>query len=179
MSELVGTIAVPQIRKMDALLRKLRGNKARIKNAIEPMPGVTFRRVPDPKGDIGTVLVFFLPNAALKRRVVAALAAEGVPARSPYSITERDWHVYCYWEHILKRKSVARDRLPWSALPKSRLPKYSKRMCPRTLDLLARSASVAISPHYSAGTCRAIAHAINKVLHHCIKRCKDDNGKPA
>jgi 8-amino-3,8-dideoxy-alpha-D-manno-octulosonate transaminase len=164
MSELVGAIAAPQIRKMDGLLKKLRRNKVRIKSAIAPAPGMTFRHVPDAEGDVGTVLMFFLPNAAVKRRVVAALAAEGVPAKSPYSSEERDWHVYCYWEHILKRKSVARDGLPWSAVPKSQLPKYSKDMCPRTLDLLARSVSVGIAPHYSAQTCREIAQAINKVL---------------
>jgi dTDP-4-amino-4,6-dideoxygalactose transaminase len=164
MSELVGAIAIPQIRKMDGLLKKLRRNKERIKTAIEPMPGLTFRRNPDPEGDVGTVLMFYLPDAVTKRRVVAALAAEGVPARSPYSSAERDWHIYCYWEHILKRKSVARDNLPWSAVPKGKLPKYSKEMCPRTLDLLARSVSVAVSPHYTAPTCRQIAKAINKVL---------------
>lgn len=169
MSELAGAIAVPQLRKMESLLKKLRRNKDQIKGAIDQFPGMEFRRNPDPEGDVGTVLMFFLPDSKVKQRVVAALAAEGVPARSPFSSEERDWHVYCYWEHIMKRKSVARDGLPWSALPKDQLPRYSKNMCPRTLDLLSRSVSVAVSPHYTAQTCREIAKAINKVLRACLR----------
>ena len=164
MSELQGAVAAAQIRKLDALLKALRRNKRRIREGIGKFPGVSFRRLADPKGDAGTVLMFFLPAAALKEKVVAALKAEGAPAASSYSSEVRDWHIYYHWDHLLQHKSVARDRLPWSAVPKAALPRYSRDMCPRTLDYLARSVSVGIAPTHTAADCRAIAHGINKVL---------------
>ena len=168
MSELHGAVAVTQIRKIKGLIGKLRRNKQRIRERIESFPGLSFRRLTDPDGDAASVLVLFMPNRSVKRRVADALAAEGVPAVSPYSHGVRDWHVYCHWDHILKRKSVSRDGLPWSALPRNARPRYSKRMCPRTLDLLGRSVSVAVTTHYSAADCRAIARAVNKVLCHYL-----------
>ena len=168
MTEMQGAVAVTQIKKLDRLVNRMRRNKTRIRSAVEEFPGLSFRRLTDADGDIGSVLVFFVPKAAQKPRVAAALKAEGVPAASPYSHETRDWHVYCHWEHILKRKSVARDGLPWSALPRDALPRYSKKMCPRTLDYLARAVSVAVDPGYTAADCKAIARGINKVLDHFL-----------
>jgi len=164
MSELQGAVALVQMQKLDGLIRRLRRNNEKIRQAIEDFPGIAFRRIPDPSGDVGNYLIFFVPTARIKSRIVAALRAEGVPAAGPYSPEQRDWHVYAHWDHILRRSAVARDGLPWSAVPRDELPRYSRRMCPRTLSLLGRAVSVAVSPHYSAADCRAIARAINKVL---------------
>ena len=168
MSELQGAVAVPQIRKIASIVRKLRANKRRIKSRIALPAGASFRRLPDADGDVGSVITLFVPDKRLQAKIVPALAAEGVPARSPYGNEDRDWHVYCYWEHILRRKSVARDGLPWSARPRKDLPGYSKAQCPRTLDLLGRAVTVAVQPHYTASDCRAIASAVNKVLAHYL-----------
>ena len=95
--------------------------------------------------------------------VVRALKAEGVPCGGVYDSTIRDWHIFAYWEHILKKKAVAPDGLPWSAIPEAELPAYSKDICPRTLDLLSRSVLVNINYCYSEEDCAAIARGINKV----------------
>jgi len=168
MSELQGAVALAQMRRLDALIRRLRRNKRRVRDAIDEFPGMAFRRIPDPSGDVGNVLIFFVPDAGTKERIVAAMKAEGIPAAGPYSPQQRDWHVYVHWDHILRRRAVARDGLPWSAIPHAELPRYSRRMCPRTLDLLGRAVSVAIGPDYSAADCRAIARGINKVLRHFL-----------
>ena len=76
----------------------------------------------------------------------------------------RDWHVYNYWQHILEKKSVAKDGLPWSGVPENELPKYSADMCPRTLDLLSKAILLEIDYHYSDEDCQKIANGINKVL---------------
>ncbi len=46
MSELQGAVALAQIRKTDAMLAGYRRAFQRIKESIEPVPGLTFRRVP-------------------------------------------------------------------------------------------------------------------------------------
>ena len=164
MSELEGAVALAQIRKADRMITGYRRAKKQIKEAIEKFDGMSFRRLTDEAGDTGICLVMFLPDADTTRRALEAMQAEGVPAGGIYDSKVRDWHVYYYWEHILNKKSVAPDKLPWSAVPESELPKYSQDMCPRALDLLSRAILVDIDYNYSDRDCAAIANGINKVL---------------
>lgn len=164
MSELEGAVALAQIRKADRMIAGYRRAKKLIKGAIEKFNGMSFRRLTDEAGDTGICLVMFLSDADTTRRAHEAMQAEGVPAGGIYDSKVRDWHVYYYWEHILDKKSVAPDRLPWSAVPESELPKYSQDMCPRALDLLSRAIIVEINYNYSDRDCAAIANGINKVL---------------
>ncbi|HQH53797.1 MAG TPA: DegT/DnrJ/EryC1/StrS family aminotransferase [Candidatus Hydrogenedentes bacterium] len=164
MSELEGAVALAQIRRAGEMLEGYRRAKKRIKDAIEPLPGLSFRRLADPEGDTGICLVMFLPDADTTRKVLEALKAEGVTAGGIYDTTVRDWHVYTYWEHILGQKSVAPDNLPWSGVPSEALPEYSATMCPRTNDLLARAILLDINCHFSNSDCDAIAAGINKVM---------------
>jgi dTDP-4-amino-4,6-dideoxygalactose transaminase len=164
MSELEGAVALAQIRKTDAMLAGYRRAKKLIKDGIDKSPGVQFRRLTDEQGDTAICLILFLPNSDVTRRAIEALHAEGVPAGGVYDSKVRDWHIYTYWEHVLDKKSVAKDGLPWSAVPAAELPKYSRDMCPRTLHLLGRSIHIEINHNYSDEDCNAIALGINKVM---------------
>jgi len=164
MSELQGAIAVPQIQKTDCMLTGYRRSRDLILAGLDKHPGLTFRRLTDPAGDTAICLILFLPNADVTRRAIEELHAEGVPAGGVYDSKVRDWHIYTYWDHIIEKKSVAADGLPWSAVPKEELPAYSRSMCPRTLDLLGRSVHIEINHNYSPEDCQAIAGGINKVL---------------
>ena len=164
MSELEGAVALAQIRKTDAMLSGYRRAKKLIKDGIDKSPCVQFRRLTDEQGDTAICLILFLPNSEVTRKAIEALHAEGVPAGGVYDSKVRDWHIYTYWEHILDKKSVAKDGLPWSAVPEAELPKYSRDMCPRTLDLLGRSIHIEINHNYSDEDCNAIALGINRVL---------------
>jgi dTDP-4-amino-4,6-dideoxygalactose transaminase len=164
MSELEGAVALAQIRKTDAMLAGYRRAKKLIRDGIDKSPCVQFRRLTDEQGDTAICLILFLPNSEVTRKAIEALHAEGVPAGGVYDSKVRDWHIYTYWEHILDKKSVAKDGLPWSAVPEAELPKYSRDMCPRTLDLLGRSIHIEINHNYSDEDCNGIALGINKVL---------------
>ncbi|UCF00245.1 MAG: DegT/DnrJ/EryC1/StrS family aminotransferase [Planctomycetota bacterium] len=169
MSELEGAVALAQIRRSDEVLAGYRRAKMQIKNAIETFPCLSFRRLTDEAGDTGISLVMFLPDADATRAAIKYLQAEGVPAGGIYDSKIRDWHIFSYWEHILHKKTVASDGLPWSAVPADELPKYSRDMCPRTLDLLSRAIMVDVGYHYSGRDCAAIASGINKVLRTMLK----------
>lgn len=164
MSELQGAVALAQIRKSGARLAGYRRAKKRIKDAIEPVSGMSFRRITDEGGDVGTSLVMFLKDVQTTRDGLAAMQAEGVPVGGIYDSKVKDWHIYKYWEHIMDRKPVAADGLPWSAVPQSELPDYSPDMCPRTLDFLGRAIVMDINCNYSDADCDAIAEGVNKVL---------------
>ena len=164
MSELQGAVALAQIRKTDVMLAGYRRAFTRIKDAIEQVPGLTFRRVPDPSGDTSICLILFLKDGETTRKAMLAMQAEGVPAGGIYDQKVRDWHIFAYWEHILEKKPVAADGLPWSAVPDAELPHYSKDLCPRTLDLLSRAIMIDINWHYSDEDCDRIALGINRAL---------------
>lgn len=164
MSELEGAVALAQLRKAKSILAKHRIAKKRIKDAIERYAGLQFRRLTDEEGDTGICLIFFLPDPEVTKKALIALKAEGVPCGGIYDAKIRDWHIYKYWDHILQYKSVCPDRLPWSGVPADELPKYSKDMCPRSLDLLSRAILVDIDYNLSKEDCDAIALGINKVL---------------
>jgi 8-amino-3,8-dideoxy-alpha-D-manno-octulosonate transaminase len=164
MSELQGAVALAQIRKTDVMLAGYRRAHERIKSAIEPVPGLTFRRATDSSGDTGICLILFLKDADATRAAMHAMQVEGVPAGGIYDQKVRDWHIYAYWEHILEKKHVAPDGLPWSAVSADELPRYSKDMHPRTLDLLSRAIMIDINWHYSDEDSDRIALGINRAL---------------
>ena len=169
MSELEGAVALAQIHRSDEMLAGYRRAKMQVKSAIETFPGLSFRRLTEEAGDTGICLVMFLPDADATRTAIKRLQAEGVPSGGIYDSKIRDWHIFSFWEHILDKKTVASDGLPWSAVPADELPKYSRNMCPRTLDLLSRSIMVDIDYNYSNRDCAAIATGINKVLRTILK----------
>jgi dTDP-4-amino-4,6-dideoxygalactose transaminase len=169
MSELEGAVALAQIRKADTMLAGYRRAFKQIKDAIEPHTGLSFRRVADPAGDTCICMVIYLPDAETTKKALSAMQAEGVPAGGIYDSKVRDWHIYKYWEHILDHKSVASDKLPWSGVPTEELPKYSRDMCPRTLDLLSKAIHIEINWNYTESDCTGIAAGINKVLRAMLK----------
>jgi 8-amino-3,8-dideoxy-alpha-D-manno-octulosonate transaminase len=164
MSELEGAVALAQIRRAGEILGGHRRAKKAIKDRIEDFPGLEYRRVPDPEGDTGVCLVMFLPTAEVTQKALEALQAEGVPVGGIYDKKVRDWHVYRFWDHIIEKKAVAPDNLPWSGVPQDALPPYSREMCPRTLDLLARALLMDIDYTLTEDECAAIAHGVNKVF---------------
>lgn len=169
MSELEGAVALAQIRKAGQIISKHRVAKKKIKDYIEEFQGLSFRKLADQQGDTGICLIIFLPCADITRKILPALQAEGVPCGGVYDSKVRDWHTYNYWEHILQKKTVANDGLPWNAVAENALPKYSKNMCPKSLQLLSRSILIDIDYNLSNYDCEAIATAINKVLRVMLK----------
>lgn len=164
MSEMEGAVALAQIRRADAMLAGYRRAKKAIKEAIEPRPGLSFRRLTDSAGDTAIALIMFLRDAEVTQRALQAMTAEGVPAGGIYDSKVKDWHIYRYWEHIMDQKSVAGDGLPWTGVAPEERPQYAADMCPRTLDLLARTIQIEIDYNYSDADCAAISEGINKVL---------------
>jgi len=165
MSELQGAVALVQLRKLDNLLKRMRGNKNRIKSKIKNFPGLCFRKLPDAEGDTAICLIFFMPEAEIAKQVIPALQAEGVPAGGIYDKTVRDWHIYTYWEHILKKKTATDEGCPYTCpYYKGKLPDYNVDMCPKTLDILARTVHISIESSWNEQDCDEISNAVNKVL---------------
>jgi dTDP-4-amino-4,6-dideoxygalactose transaminase len=164
MSELQGAVALAQIRKARKFLAGYRAAFTEIVDQLKLPAGVTLQRVADPIGDACSNLILFLPSVQQTKQALAAMQTAGVPAGGIYDSKVKDWHIYTYWEHILQKKSVARDGLPWSAVPAEALPRYSRTMCPQCTDYLSRAIMIDIHWQYAKDDCTAIAGAMNEVL---------------
>ena len=130
MTELSGAVLNVQLGKLDRILATLRRNKAALRSAIESIPGVGFRRLADPSGDIATHLVVTLPDAASAAAVAADLGTK--------TLAKSGWHVYSNMEHLRSRRIVsgfASSVADYVAEPGS---------LPATDALLARSMTIGI-----------------------------------
>lgn len=165
MAELPAAVALAQLRKLDGLLTQMRERKAMLKASIESVAtrkGITFRTENDAAGDAAISLIFYLPEVTTAHRVAEALSAEGVHAGVMHHPDHSDYHVYCDWLPILQQRTWSANGGPWRW--HNEPVKYTREMCPRTLDLLGRAIHLDVSPDLSSENVEEIAEGLNKVL---------------
>ena len=75
MTELSGAVLLAQVRKLDMIRSHLRANKKIVKSAIEDLPGLGFRAIVDPEGDLATHLVVTFPSAEVAQAVAGELGS--------------------------------------------------------------------------------------------------------
>ena len=98
MMELQGAIGLTQIKKIDTLIKRQRQNKIRIKEGIENSQDIEFREVPNPEGDTGDSVIFFLKDRKKTKRFVSAWTKKGFTTKNlPDAI---NWHFAGTWDHI-------------------------------------------------------------------------------
>lgn len=118
MSELAGALALAQLRKLPDIVSAMHGAKWRIREALQDIPGLSFRDIVDPAGDSGLVMICTLPDEAICRRFVDAVRAEGIagPSGSLAVVTMREWglHWYSNIPSLVERRSNSRDGFPWT-----------------------------------------------------------------
>lgn len=100
MNELQGAIGIVQLGRLNFVLNEQRRNKARIKKAITDLPGIEFRDQPDPEGDGGDTLAFFLPDEKTAAKFNAYLAKEKIDTKILPSAM--NWHFVGNWNHIIQ-----------------------------------------------------------------------------
>ena len=98
-SELHAAVGLAQIRKLEKFLAIQKKNHTALKNILAKVPGVSFRKIPDPSGDSCTFLSWFLPTEEITRAVVAELKAQGVLAGNFYWY-DNNWHYIRKWQHL-------------------------------------------------------------------------------
>ncbi len=165
MSELQGAVALAQIRKTDVMLAGYRRAFRRIKEAIEPVPGLTFRRVPDAVGRHE-----HLPDPVPQGRRDDAkghagdAGPGGARRRNLRSEGPRLAHLSPTGSTSWRRSRLPPTACRGAPCPTTNCRRYSKDMCPRTLDLLSRAIMIEINWHYSDEDCDRIALGINRAL---------------
>ena len=138
-TELQAAVLLAQIRRLPSMLDRLRTNKQRFKSGIAGLPGLEFREVVDPQGDIGTILTVILPTPEIAQGIAQDLGNK--------VIAEAGWHVYSNMEHLLEQRVVNAVGCPFSCpqyKERGGQMRYWKGMLPQTDDLLARSMNISV-----------------------------------
>jgi len=164
MSEITGAILLVQLGKLDRLLSRMRFLKKRIKNQIQDIRGIGFRRLNDEEGDTAICLIMMLDDPGKSKLFAQALRAEGVEAGTIYDEGVPDWHVYAHWKHIQDKVTATKEGCPYTCpYHEGSEPKYSPQDCPNTNRYLARTIHLDIPPQMTDEDANLIARAIRKV----------------
>jgi len=98
MNEMQGAVGLAQIKKMDYILQKQREHKKIIKDALKDSKNIEFREIPDPEGDAGDTLFFFLETKEKAKLFAKLLKEKGLGTKNvPDAI---DWHFAGTWAQI-------------------------------------------------------------------------------
>lgn len=103
-SELNAAVGLAQLDKLDGILKMQKQNYTILREALETIEGVTFRRVPKGGEENYSFLNFFLPTEELTKKAHKALSEAGVDACF-YWYTN-NWHYVNGWEHLRNLKSL-------------------------------------------------------------------------
>ncbi len=105
-SELHAAVGVAQLNKLDEILSIQKKNYSIIKNSLESIESLTFRKVPVGGEENYSFLSFFLPTEEITKKALTALSKEGIDANF-YWYTN-NWHYINGWEHLRNLKSLGR-----------------------------------------------------------------------
>nr|MDO8109675.1 DegT/DnrJ/EryC1/StrS family aminotransferase [Candidatus Sigynarchaeota archaeon] len=137
MTEFTGAVLGAQLKKMPTIIQKMKDNKKRLKSIISNIKDITFRKLPDPDGETGSLLTFIMPTVESAAKLGKKLGC-GVVAQS-------GWHVYNNMEHLLGKMTVTKEGCPFTCpYYKGGEVKYTKGMLPRTDDILKRAINISI-----------------------------------
>lgn len=98
-SELHAAVGLAQIKKLDKFLSIQKRNHAALKEILSRIPGISFRRIPDPEGDSCTFLSWFMPTEDDTRNLVAELRSRNILAGNFYWF-DNNWHYIRKWDHL-------------------------------------------------------------------------------
>jgi 8-amino-3,8-dideoxy-alpha-D-manno-octulosonate transaminase len=157
MSEFTGGVLLAQLRKLDLIVNNVRATSKRVYDGVRDLPGIQFRKLPDPAGEIGVGVFIRFDSKARRDRFMAAMKAENVPAQPPGGSVVLPMQPY------IENKLTAYPNWPTWTSERGKSIKYGRESCPRTLDVLNRFAGVHIDPKFTRQDADDIVAAIRKV----------------
>ena len=157
MNEFSGGVLLAQLRKLDLIVGSVRANARRVYEGIRDLPGVKFRKLPDPEGELGAGVFIEFASKPQCDKFMAAMRAEGVPVSRPSGSVTLPTLPY------IINKVTVHPNWPSFASARGRAIKYGPETCPRTRDILSRFAGPALDPKYTERDTADIVAAIRKV----------------
>ncbi len=156
-NEITAAILREQLKRLDGIIADLRNNRKKITDGLKDF----FNFIPsnDNDGDCGTTVAFRFDNEEQTRRF-----AEISPVNICIPI-DTGKHVYSNWTAIMNKKGAFHKNMDPFKMEANRelVPDYHKDMCPKTLDLLKRTAYLSVSPDLNDKEIENIINSFIKV----------------
>ncbi len=162
-SELHAAVGLAQIKKLDIFLDIQRTNNKMLRQMLETVPEISFRRVPDEDGDSCSFLSWFLPTEAITKAVVAEMKTQGILAGNFYWFVN-NWHYISKWDHL--KNAVTLNHLHPDL--KAAVIHHANKDFSASDAIMGRCISTAISLSWTEEQIKTkgelMVNAINKVL---------------
>lgn len=157
MSEFTGGVVLAQLRKLDRIVSSVRSNARMVYEGVRDLPGIRFRDVPDPEGELGSGVYIDFKTKERCDRFLAAMKAENVPAGKPSGSV-----ILPTLPHIMAKKTL-HPKWPSFLTERGKAMRYGPETCPATIDILQRYGGVPMDPKYSRKDVDDVVAAIRKV----------------
>ncbi|MGB5499027.1 MAG: DegT/DnrJ/EryC1/StrS family aminotransferase [Maribacter sp.] len=157
-SELNAAVGLAQFRRLDDFLAIQERNYSILRNALESIDGIEFRKVPVGGIENYSFLSFFLPNEKKAKASQEALSEAGIDGC--FYWFDNNWHYYRKWEHLTGLKSLG--NLPQEV--KDSIPDYSKADFSKSDAWISRTISCLIKLSWSESEVRERAKQMVAVL---------------
>lgn len=157
LNEFSGGVLLSQLRKLDQIVTSLRANAHRVYEGVRDLPGIRFRKLPDPAGELGVGVFLEFASKEKRDEFIAAMKAQNVPASPPGGSVVLPAQPY------IEHKRTVHPKWPSFSSERGRAIQYGAASCPRTIDILNRFAGPILDPKFTARDCADIVAAIRKV----------------
>jgi dTDP-4-amino-4,6-dideoxygalactose transaminase len=164
-SDIIGAILREQLKRMPGILSDLRRNRSMLAEKLAALGGAgseyTFAPSHDIDGDCGTTLALRFETDKDCRAFASRVMEKGLYVTIPIDTGK---HVYTNWTQIMEKRGAfhpAMDPFRMEA-NKDLNHNYTLDMCPRTLDLLSRTAYIGISPDWDEAEVERIAKLLSE-----------------
>ena len=137
-SELNAAVGLAQVRRTNEFIEIQKRNHAILHKALNAIPEISFRRLPDEEGDSCSFLNFFMPTARSADKAIREFEKNGID--SCWSYYENNWHYIRKWDHLKNMKSI----YPLSDLVKKGLRNLNSASFPQSDDFISRNISCLI-----------------------------------
>lgn len=160
-SDITGAILREQLRKLPDIIADLHKNKFAVIEMLSEKAVVSPSH--DSEGDCATTLVLRFDSADECNEFARKCGENGLGITIPINTGK---HIYTNWTQIMEKRGAHHPALdPYKMEANKDLQHdYSMDMCPKTLDLLARTAYVAIDPDWTAERVASVAKIINDAI---------------
>ncbi|KKL74165.1 hypothetical protein LCGC14_2067640, partial [marine sediment metagenome] len=154
-NEILGAIMFVQLKRLDKILARLRARQAAMREVLAGSTRFALNPSNEIEGDCGSSLPLLFETGK------DALAFMGrhksrVGLMRPYDTGK---HVYSRWEPILNKRGSHHPQLDPYRFAKRKIT-YSEDMCPRSLDIMARSVVVGVPFAATLAQTRSVARKI-------------------
>lgn len=142
MNEILSAILRVQLGRLDGILAALRAEKRLVMEELAGESAFAFNPINDIEGDCGATLGLFFESATAARAFMEKAGEQGLGCGSPI---DSGIHVYHRWEPVLQKRGAHHPGRDAYCLTDASV-EYSEDMCPRTLEYLARTVFLGMSP---------------------------------